>query len=176
MDEVKKVKSVVKNIWGNVLFYALYLGAIPFGIYFLRSPFEKLLSISLKIATLPIIGFVALLFGIFLNVITLLLLWEKGLGTNAITDQSKMLVVAGPLKIVRNPCHLGVIISILGYAIITGSLLYVVYAIIYFVATDIYLRVYEEKLLEKKFGIQYVVYKQSVPKWFPLPFLKRKSI
>lgn len=175
MPDKKKVESLVKNIWGNVLFYTLYLGAIPFAIYFLHTPFEKLLSFSLKLATFPLVGVIAIIFGLFLNVVTLYLLWKKGLGTNAITDQSKMLVVAGPLKVVRNPCHLGVIMAILGYALITGSSLYIVYALIYFIVVDIYLRFYEEKLLEKKFGVQYVVYKQSVPKWFPIPFLKRKS-
>ncbi len=185
MKKVGKVESIVKNVWGNVLFYTLFLGAIPFAIYFLRHPIEEILMslfktpVSLIIPPAHIVGrimgFIALFFGIFLNVVTLLVLWKRGKGTNAITDQSKMLVVEGPFKVVRNPCHLGVIISIMGYALITSSVLYIVYAIIYFLCNDIYLRVYEEKLLEKKFGIQYVVYKQNVPKWFPISFLKRKS-
>lgn len=186
MNDVGKIESIVKNVWGNILYYTLYLGAIPFGVYFLRHPIEKILtalfktSVSLIIPAVPVIGvvigFIALFFGMFLNVITLFVLWKRGKGTNAITDQSKMLVAEGTFKIVRNPCHLGMIISIFGYALITNSALYIVYAIVYFLSVDIYLRVYEEKLLEKKFGIQYVVYKQSVPKWFPIPFLKQKQL
>ncbi len=171
----EKIKSAVKNIWGNVLFYTLYVGVIPFAVYSLHNDFEKILHISLRIATIPLIGYFAIIFGILLNITTLYLLWKIGKGTNAITDQSKMLVVIGPLKVVRNPCHLGVIMIIVGYAIITSSILYVIYALIYFIVVDIYLRLYEEKLLEKKFGIQYVVYKHSVPKWIPLLFFKKGS-
>ncbi|MFN7181355.1 MAG: methyltransferase family protein [Planctomycetota bacterium] len=174
-EKKEKIKLAVKNIWGNVLFYTLYLGAIPFAVYFLHNDFEKFIRFSLKIPTLPIIGYFAIIFGLVLNVITLYFLWKKGKGTNAITEQSKLLVAEGPLKVVRNPCHLGVIICIIGYAIISGSVLYLVYALLYFIGVDIYLRLYEEKLLEKKFGIQYVVYKQSVPKWLPFRIFKKGS-
>jgi protein-S-isoprenylcysteine O-methyltransferase Ste14 len=168
----EKLKSAVRNIWGNILFYLLYLILIPAAIYILHPYFEKFLAIQLNInffkpLIFKVIGILLIVVGALLNITALSILWKIGRGTNAITEQSKNLVILGPFKWVRNPCHLGVILIIVAYSALAESYLYWVYALIYFIAVDLYLRFYEEKLLEKKFGVEYLVYKQSVPKWLP---------
>jgi protein-S-isoprenylcysteine O-methyltransferase Ste14 len=90
----------------------------------------------------------------------------KDVGTTVRPDRAaSTLVIAGPYKISRNPMYLGLALAYLGIAIAGQSvsaliLLPVVLAIIQRRAIEL-----EEAFLEKRFGANYVSYKERVRRW-----------
>ena len=90
----------------------------------------------------------------------------KDVGTTVRPDRAaSTLVIAGPYKISRNPMYLGLALVYLGIAIARQSvwaliLLPVVLAIIQRRAIEP-----EEAFLEKRFGANYVSYKEMVRRW-----------
>lgn len=77
------------------------------------------------------------------------------------------LITSGPFKWVRNPLYLGNFLIVMGLAIYTGVLWFCVLTASMFYFQYYYIVEYEEGLLEKKFGQEYVAYKATVPAWFP---------
>jgi protein-S-isoprenylcysteine O-methyltransferase Ste14 len=69
-------------------------------------------------------------------------------------------------KHVRHPLYLASILTYLGLAISTLSLLSLALFVGIFIFYN-YLASYEEKLLEKKFGEEYRKYKEKTGKWMP---------
>ena len=90
----------------------------------------------------------------------------KDVGTAVRPDHAaSTLVITGPYKITRNPMYLGLAFVYLGIAIAGQSvwaliLLPVVLAIIQRRAIEP-----EEAFLEKRFGANYISYKEKVPRW-----------
>jgi hypothetical protein len=90
----------------------------------------------------------------------------KDVGTTVRPDRAaSTLVIAGPYKISRNPMYLGLALAYLGIAIAGQSvsaliLLPVVLAIIQRRAIEP-----EEAFLEKRFGANYISYKEKVRRW-----------
>ena len=75
------------------------------------------------------------------------------------------LVTNGLYKISRNPMYLGMLIILLGFGIYLGSLTpFLVLPAFYFVITEMQIKP-EEKMLEKKFGEEYLDYKTKVRRW-----------
>lgn len=68
---------------------------------------------------------------------------------------------------VRHPMYLGIVLVYLGLALLTLSLATLVFWIVIFVFYNVSAS-YEERLLEEKFGNEYIEYKKSVRKWIPI--------
>ncbi|HLF73008.1 MAG TPA: isoprenylcysteine carboxylmethyltransferase family protein [Anaerolineales bacterium] len=104
-----------------------------------------------------------------------MLLWAfwdftfKGRGTPAPVDPPKELVVAGFYRYVRNPMYLGVILVLIGYFLWFGFWALLGYAALAFIATHLFVTLYEEPTLTKKFGAAYEEYLRRVPRWIPRP-------
>lgn len=90
---------------------------------------------------------------------------RKGLGTPAPYAPPQKLVDQGLYALTRNPMYVGVVTVILGEAMLFDSWRVVVYGVV--VATGFHLRVkvYEEPLLRKTFGDEYVRYCGRAPRW-----------
>ena len=111
------------------------------------------------------------LFGIALIIIGLTIsmkgsrLFTK-LGTNIKTfDDPDKLVTEGLFKISRNPMYLGFIIFLTGISIALGSVLPFALTFIFFLITDLWYIKFEEKMMLKKFGNEYIIYKMNTRKW-----------
>jgi len=81
----------------------------------------------------------------------------------------KKLVKDGVYKICRNPMWLGYILLFLGFGVLLSSFFILVIAIpiiLFFIF--LYVRLIEERVLEKQFGKDYATYKKETP--FLLPF------
>jgi len=91
----------------------------------------------------------------------------KGRGTPAPIDPPKELVATGPYRFVRNPMYVAGIIVLLGYVLWWPSLSILVTPVIFFLATHVFVTLYEEPTLRKNFGASYEEYLQSVPRWIP---------
>jgi protein-S-isoprenylcysteine O-methyltransferase Ste14 len=90
-----------------------------------------------------------------------------GKGTLAPWSPPKKFVVVGLYRYVRNPMILGVIIVLLGEAIIFHSLPILKWAGYFFVINTIYFLIFEEPQLEGRFGQDYLTYKKKVGRWLP---------
>jgi protein-S-isoprenylcysteine O-methyltransferase Ste14 len=97
-------------------------------------------------------------------------IWQffaEGLGTLAPVDPPKHLVVHGLYRYVRNPMYVSVMAILLGEAAFFASLPILVEAVIFFLATNFFIRGYEEPILREQFGDSYEEYKKSVGRWLP---------
>ena len=105
--------------------------------------------------------------GLFFCAWTMRLFAATGDGTPAPWDPIKKLVVTGPYLHVRNPMISGVILVLLGEALIFRSAALLAWAALFFLANMIYLPVFEESGLEGRYGEDYAEYKKNVPRWLP---------
>lgn len=91
----------------------------------------------------------------------------RGKGSPAPIDPPKNLVVEGPYRVVRNPMYWGVGLTVLGEAVVFHSRP-MAYVLAMFVAgVIIFVLLYEEPALKRKFGTEYEEYCRRVPRWFP---------
>lgn len=91
----------------------------------------------------------------------------RGHGTPAPNAPTQKLVVEGLHRYIRNPMYIGVFLIALGQAVLFRSLTLFRYAAGFWLAAHLFVLLYEEPTLERKFGEEYRNYKQRVPRWFP---------
>ncbi|HXV64991.1 MAG TPA: isoprenylcysteine carboxylmethyltransferase family protein [Vicinamibacteria bacterium] len=90
-----------------------------------------------------------------------------GKGTPAPFDPPRRLVIRGPYRLVRNPMYLGAGISLAGAAIFFESWILAGYALLFFIITHAFVRLYEEPTLRRTFGKDYEAYCSRVGRWLP---------
>jgi protein-S-isoprenylcysteine O-methyltransferase Ste14 len=90
-----------------------------------------------------------------------------GHGTPAPFDPPRRLVIRGPYRFVRNPMYIGAILTLLGAALFYGSLSILIYAGVFFLATHLFVILYEEPTLRRTFESDYETYCSRVPRWWP---------
>ena len=117
---------------------------------------------------LPAIGLLLVLVGLTLLVATIRLFAAVGKGTLAPWDPTQTLVVEGVYRHVRNPMISGVCLILLGESIGFASLPILGWAIIFILANAIYMPLFEEPSLAKRFGDEYLEYRRNVPRWRPM--------
>lgn len=116
---------------------------------------------------LLIVGVGAIVGGLYLITVTVRLFASIGQGTLAPWDATQHLVVEGVYRYVRNPMHTGVFSILLGEALLTGSLAIAIMWAITVLIHLFYIPLSEERGLEERFGEEYRVYKENVPRWIP---------
>ena len=90
-----------------------------------------------------------------------------GRGTPAPIDPPKLLVASGPYRYVRNPMYWGVEGVLWGEALCFRSTRLTVYALLMGLGFHLFVMLYEEPTLRKKFGTSYDEYRRAVPRWIP---------
>jgi protein-S-isoprenylcysteine O-methyltransferase Ste14 len=91
----------------------------------------------------------------------------EGLGTPAPVAAPQRLVVGGLYRHVRNPMYVALLSAIVGEALLLGQVSLLVYAAVVGLVTNLFVRLYEEPALRRRFGDQYETYRRSVPGWWP---------
>jgi len=91
----------------------------------------------------------------------------KGCGTPAPIDPPRELVISGLYRYVRNPMYDGALLVLFGHVLWFPSLALIVCPIIFLVSFHLFVVLYEERTLRKKFGAAYEAYCRSVPRWIP---------
>src|SRR5262249_42394884 len=91
----------------------------------------------------------------------------RGKGTPAPIDPPKKLVVEGPYRVVRNPMYESVLLVLVGEAIVLHSVPLAELAAVFFVGATLFVMLYEEPTLQRKFGAEYDAYRRRVPRWLP---------
>lgn len=112
-------------------------------------------------------GAVLIWVGLYFLIKTIILFIKIGKGTIMPWDPTQELIISGPYTLVRNPMILGLIIILLGEAVLLGSIGVGALALLNFVGNTIYFKYSEEPGLLKRFGNKYDEYKKNVPRWIP---------
>jgi protein-S-isoprenylcysteine O-methyltransferase Ste14 len=92
---------------------------------------------------------------------------RRGRGTLAPVDPPTRLVTAGPYRWVRNPMYVA------GAAILTGEALWwqapalLAYLALFWSCAHLFVTGYEERALARRFGAEYLQYREAVPRWLP---------
>lgn len=88
-------------------------------------------------------------------------------GTPAPPAPTGRLVVSGFNRFVRNPMYVGLVLIISGQALLFGQLGLLLYAVLVWTVTALFVRGYEEPALVRQFGSSYDEYRRAVPGWIP---------
>ena len=109
-------------------------------------------------------GFLLIGFGLVLA------LWSRSLFLkNATTlqpsEEPTVLLISGPFQFSRNPVYLGMASILLGIAVVQGTLVALVFPVIFVMLIEFFIIPGEERMLEKIFGESYRAYKKSVRRW-----------
>jgi protein-S-isoprenylcysteine O-methyltransferase Ste14 len=90
-----------------------------------------------------------------------------GRGTPAPFDPPRRLVIRGPYRFVRNPMYVGAGLALASVALFYESLTLLGYAGLFFLATHVFVVLYEEPTLRRTFGQDYEAYCRQVSRWWP---------
>jgi protein-S-isoprenylcysteine O-methyltransferase Ste14 len=88
-------------------------------------------------------------------------------GTIAPWDPPKKLIVTGIYAHIRNPMHTGVFLILTGESITLGSAALSIWTLLFIIGNLLYVPLVEEPKLAERFGDQYLIYKNNVPRWIP---------
>lgn len=95
-----------------------------------------------------------------------------GSGTPLPMIPTKRLVVVPPFTYCRNPMVLGTVVAYLGFGVWIGSVSAIALVLVFAALLLTYVKVFEEKELEARFGADYVEYKRRTP--FLLPRIPKR--
>jgi len=93
----------------------------------------------------------------------------KARGTPIPVVATQELLVSGPFRLCRNPMGLGAIMAYLGVSLLTGSLSSILCAVLFAALFIFYVKGFEEKELEARFGQSYRDYRAVTPFIIPWP-------
>jgi protein-S-isoprenylcysteine O-methyltransferase Ste14 len=102
-----------------------------------------------------------------------ILLWSfwnflhEGGGTPSPTDPPRELVAVGYYRYVRNPMYVGILLILIGHFLWFEYRSLLIYLLIVFVVIHLFVTLYEEPTLKRKFGSSYEDYLRRVPRWIP---------
>lgn len=105
--------------------------------------------------------------GVILMFWTVILFFLFGQGTPAPWAPPKKLVLVGPYRFVRNPMMIGVLMVVLGEALIIASLPIALWCAALSIFMSAFIVFIEEPDLKRRFGDDYVEYTRHVPRWIP---------
>ena len=151
--------NIIKSLLFLIVAPGIIAGYIPLAL--LRS--------GTRIET-GIFAYLAFPLWLFGGIILLWSFWNfiaQGRGTPAPIDPPKELVVTGFYRYVRNPMYVAVLAINIGYFLWFKFVWLIVYTAIVFLTVHLFVTLYEEPTLKKKFGASYEDYLQKVPRWIP---------
>jgi len=90
-----------------------------------------------------------------------------GRGTPAPFDAPREFVAVGPYLFVRNPMYLGALLVLVGVALYLGWPSALLVAAAFLLLTHLFVLLYEEPTLERRFGTSYREYRSRVRRWLP---------
>jgi protein-S-isoprenylcysteine O-methyltransferase Ste14 len=107
-------------------------------------------------------GFIGAI-GWFLSMWSVQIQFTKGRGTPIPVIAAQKLVVDGPFTYCRNPMYLGITLFYGGIGIWVGSISAIGIVLLLALLLVVYIKAFEEKELEARFGDEYMEYKRNTP-------------
>ncbi len=158
--------SKVMSILGSALFFVVapgvVAGLVPWWI--MRWEFQPAF---LGFEVIRVIGLVLIIAGIPGLVDSFARFALQGLGTPAPIAPPQRLVVTGLYRYVRNPMYVAVVSVTVGQALLFGDGRLLWYGALVWLAFHLFVVVYEEPILQQKFGMEYESFRTNVPRWVP---------
>jgi protein-S-isoprenylcysteine O-methyltransferase Ste14 len=151
---------MVKNILFAILVPGSVAGYVPYQLLRRSGDLSRP-----SISALTIIGVTIGLLGIGIAVHCI---WEfafHGQGTPAPFDPPKKLVAQGIYKHMRNPMYTGMLLILVGETLLFTNRDMLIYAIAVAAGFHLYVLLFEEPRLRKRFGESYEEYCRIVPRW-----------
>ena len=90
-----------------------------------------------------------------------------GRGTLVPTAPTEHLVVSGFYRFVRNPMYVGVLIALAGEVLLFRSRSLAGFALWLWLGFHFFVSLYEEPTLTRRYGDEYLRFRQNVPRWLP---------
>jgi len=155
----------MRLILGTALFALIAVGIVMVGLPYLvtRSGF----GLFYDSGYVRFLGYVPLTAGALMWIFSARHFIVFGRGTPAPIYPPVKLVNFSIFRSVRNPMYLGVLLILLGEAILFQSITLYVYVIGVWLAFHLFVVFYEEPRLQIIFGRIYEEYLNSVPRWIP---------
>jgi protein-S-isoprenylcysteine O-methyltransferase Ste14 len=163
-DVPGRAKAV--SLLGSLVFFAIAPGTIAGLVPYLLTDW-RVQSSTPHLPAIRIVGAVVLLAGVALLVDCFLRFALEGRGTPAPVAPTEQLVLSGTYRHVRNPIYIAVVSIIVGQAFLFGSATLIAYAALVWIAFHLFVRLYEEPALRRRFGRGYDEYVRHVPRWLP---------
>jgi protein-S-isoprenylcysteine O-methyltransferase Ste14 len=126
---------------------------------------EKNITVTSTLAAAG--GIIIICGGLYIMARTIYAIIKIGKGTLAPWSPTKKLVISGMYRYTRNPMIMGVLTVLFGESLAILSLNIFIWAVIFFIVNTGWFILYEEPDLEKKFGEEYLEFKNNVPRWIP---------
>jgi protein-S-isoprenylcysteine O-methyltransferase Ste14 len=165
--ECGRVQQIAALIVGQVLFLVVYPVFIVLGARWIDQ-YLRLPRFAHGLASL-FVALALILPGAVLVEWTVGLQFARGLGTPLPVVPARRLLTNGPYSYSRNPMATGTTMVYLGIAIAVGSFSAITLACIYPTVITVYTKLIEEKELERRFGSEYLAYKERTPFLVPRP-------
>jgi protein-S-isoprenylcysteine O-methyltransferase Ste14 len=118
---------------------------------------------------LRILGVIVLVAGAALVLETTARFALQGRGTPAPWAPPERFVERGSYRFVRSPMYLGVLLLIVGQALLLGREILFVWAAVAWLIFELSLVLWEEPGLRRRFGAPYDDYRRRVRRWVPTP-------
>jgi len=159
---------VLRQLKAIVLLAAAVTLPVPAGLLWLTSAWKPGWSLGMPLDLAPIVaGTLVVLSGLVLWIRCVTLFSRRGKGTLAPWDPPRKLVVEGVYRHVRNPMITGVLLVLLGEAILFGSWAVLAWFVAFWLANLVFIVRVEEPILVDRFGGDYLAYRKNVPRWIP---------
>jgi protein-S-isoprenylcysteine O-methyltransferase Ste14 len=151
----------LRTVLFTILLPGTELVLIPLAVVLLGIGPRLELGLARYAGVVPLLAGLAIILRCFADFV------RRGRGTPAVYDPPRELVVAGLYRFVRNPQYVGVVLVVVGEALLTGRVVLFGYAALLAIGYHLFVRYYEEPTLGRLFGEPYARYRGAVPRWLP---------
>jgi protein-S-isoprenylcysteine O-methyltransferase Ste14 len=110
-------------------------------------------------------GVILIMTGFFISLYCVLAFGLFGRGTPAPVSPPRKFVKHGLYRYSRNPMYIGYLTVFMGIFLTYRHLLLFAYFLFTFIALHLFVILYEEPELKKRFGEAYLKYAREVPRW-----------
>jgi protein-S-isoprenylcysteine O-methyltransferase Ste14 len=133
----------------------------------LNARYESPLIVGWPGLLLMVLAPIPLGLGVFLFAHSVRRFASEGEGTLAPWDPPRKLVVRGPYRFVRNPMISGVLLVLIGEAMLYQSPAIAIWTVTFFALNAVVIPLIEEPQLRDRFGAAYIEYCDNVPRLIP---------
>jgi protein-S-isoprenylcysteine O-methyltransferase Ste14 len=163
--------QVLKTMNDNILMRTTFVASLFTSVAVVALPLLiRLLTRGLLVVDLGdyrYFGLLPLLPGAWLALWCVIDFAVRGRGTPAPFDPPRKLVVKGPYRYVRNPMYIGMLLVLAGEAVLMSSMFVLLYTLLLWIASHLFVVFWEEPRLRRRFGERYEKYSEAVPRWLP---------
>ena len=128
---------------------------------------SRLDSFRIDLSGFRYLGLIPILIGVMIYIWCAWNFTFIGKGTPAPFDPPKELVVKGPYQYVRNPMYVFLVLALTGEAILFETAILILFAAAAVIFVHLWVVLYEEPSLKRRFGKSYERYCERVSRWFP---------